>query len=144
MCLADRLAVKVPSSSEKQILQKAGLGIKRIKFDDEKAVLETITSSEVNSKTGQTIGFPKLIECGSFELMNCMANCRNLSTLDCAWSVKSLKANIGGLSHIYLRPIQKDLCTEPLTEETRNKRKVQRLWPRCVGSEFAHTCLYVF
>ena len=121
VCLADRLAVKVPSSSEKQILQKAGLGIKRIKFEadnDEKAVLETITSSEVNSETGQTIGFPKLKECGGFELMNCIANCRNLSTLDCAWSVKSLKTNIGGQSRIYLRPIQKDLCTEPLTEET--------------------------
>ncbi|XP_028401220.1 uncharacterized protein LOC114533980 [Dendronephthya gigantea] len=121
VCLADRLAVKVPTSSEKQILQKAGLGIKRIKFEadyDEKAVLETITSSEVNSETGQTIGFPKLKECGGFELMNCIANCRNLSTLDCSWSVKSLKANIGGQSRIYLRPIQKDLCTQSLTEET--------------------------
>lgn len=121
VCLADRLAVKVPSSTEKQILQKAGLGIKRIKFEtdnDEKAVLETITSSEVNSETGQTIGFPKLKESGGFELMNCVANCRDLNTLDCAWSIKSLKANIGGQSRIYLRPIQKDLCTKPLAEET--------------------------
>ncbi|CAB4029506.1 Hypothetical predicted protein [Paramuricea clavata] len=112
---------KFPRLQKSKFLQKAGHGIKRIKFEadnDEKAVLETITSSEVNSETCQTMGFPKLKECGGFELMNCIANCRNLSTLDCAWSAKSLKANIGGQSRIYLRPIQKDLCTEPLTEET--------------------------
>lgn len=121
VCLADRLATKVPSATEKQVLQKAGLGIKKIKFDvdsDEKAVLETITSSEVNSETGQTIGFSALKECGGFELMTCVANCRNLSTLDCAWSVKSIKANIGGQSRIYLRPIQQDLSTTPLSEDT--------------------------
>ena len=121
MCLADRLATKVPTATEKQVLQKAGLGIKRIKFEidsHEKAVLETITSSEVNSETGQTIGFSKLKECGGFELMTCVANCRNLSTLDCAWSVKSIKANIGGQSRIYVRPIQIDLSTTPLSEDS--------------------------
>ena len=121
VCLADRLATKVPTATEKQVLQKAGLGIKKIKFEidsDEKAVLETITSSEVNSDTGQTIGFSKLKECGGFELMTCVANCRNLSTLDCAWSVKSIKANIGGQSRIYVRPIQKDLSTTPLSEDS--------------------------
>ena len=121
VCLADRLATKVPTATEKQVLQKAGLGIKKIKFEidsDEKAVLETITSSEVNSETGQTIGFSKLKECGGFELMTCVANCRNLSTLDCAWSVKSIKANIGGQSCIYVRPIQKDLSTTPLSEDS--------------------------
>lgn len=51
--------------------------------------------------------------CGGFELMNCIANCRNLSTLDCAWSVKSLRANIGSQSRIYIRPIQSNLRTEP-------------------------------
>ena len=78
VCLADRLATKVPTATEKQVLQKAGLGIKKIKFEinsDEKAVLETITSFEVNSETGQTIGFSKLKECGGFELMTCVANC---------------------------------------------------------------------
>ena len=121
VCLADRLATKVPTATEKQVLQKAGLGIKKIKFEidsDEKAVLETITSSEVNSETGQTIGFSKPKECGGFELMTCVANCRNLSTLDCAWALKSIKANIGGQSRIYVRPIQKDLSTTPLSEDS--------------------------
>ena len=39
VCLSDRLTNKIPSSSEKQVLQKAGLGSKKIKFyvdDDEK------------------------------------------------------------------------------------------------------------
>ena len=126
MCLADRLATKVPSATEKQVLQKAGLGIKKIKFEidsDEKAVQETITSSEVNSETGQTIGFSKLKECGGFELMTWVANCRNLSTLDCAWSVKSTKTNIGGQSRIYLRPIQRNLSTTPMSEDTPCKIK---------------------
>ena len=92
--------------------------LQKIKFCRNQDLALNYTSSKVYSETGQTIGFPKLKECGGFELMNCIANCRNLSTLDCAWSVKSLKANIGGQSRIYLRPIQKDLCTEPLTEET--------------------------
>ena len=107
MCLADRLATKVPTATEKQVLQKAGLGIKKIKFE-----------IVVNSETGQTIGFSKLKECGGFELMTCVANCRNLSTLGCAWSVKSIKANIGGQSRIYVRPIQKDLSTTPLSEDS--------------------------
>ena len=103
------------------MLQKAGLEIKKIKFEidsDEKAVLDMITSSEINSKTGQTIGFSKLKECEGFELMTCVANCRHLNTLHCVWSVKSLKANIGGQSRIYVRPIQKDLSTTPLSEDT--------------------------
>lgn len=57
LCLSDRLSTKVPSSHEKQILQKAGLGIKKIQFsadDDEKAVLEKITSNEKIGDTGET------------------------------------------------------------------------------------------
>ena len=49
LCLADRHATRVPSAEEKQILQKAGLGIKKITFeynDDEKAVVEKITSDQ--------------------------------------------------------------------------------------------------
>ena len=122
VCFADRLPAKVPSATKGRVLQKAGLGIKKIKFEidsDEKAVLDMITSSEINSKTGQTIGFSKLKECEGFELMTCVANCRNLNTLHCAWSVKSLKANIGGQSRIYVRPIQKDFSTTPcLSEDT--------------------------
>jgi hypothetical protein len=56
LCLADRLATRVPSVEEKQILQNAGLGLKNIKFsadDDEKTVAEKICSSDVNIDTGK-------------------------------------------------------------------------------------------
>ena len=55
LCLADRNAARVPSANEKQILQKAGLGIKKITFqydDDEKAVVDKITSAENVGDTG--------------------------------------------------------------------------------------------
>ena len=65
----------------------------------------------------QTVGFPKLKNCGGFELMNCAANCRNLNVLNCEWSVKSLKSCIGGQSRIYIRPIQISLRTTPLVAE---------------------------
>lgn len=49
--------------------------------------------------------------------MNCISNCRNLNILDCEWSVKSLKASIGGQSRIYIRPIQMNLNTNPVVED---------------------------
>jgi hypothetical protein len=101
VCLSDHLANKVPSTAEKHVLQKAGLGSKKIKFDadnDEKDVIEKITSDELDAKTSDVCGFPKLKNCGGFELMHCVANCRTLSVLKCASSVKELKANLGGQS----------------------------------------------
>ena len=130
--MSDRLTNKIPSSSEKQVLQKAGLGSKKIKFyadDDEKTVVEKITSDELDEKTGDVCGFPKLKNCGGFELMHCVANCRTLSVVECASLVTELKANVGSQSKIYLRPIQKDLSTAPVVAECfRSNRKVSWLW----------------
>ena len=56
MRLADRLATRVLSAEEKQILQKAGLGLKKMKFsadDDEKTVAENNCSSDVNIDTSK-------------------------------------------------------------------------------------------
>ena len=78
VCLADRLAYKVPTAAEKQVLFKAGLGLKKIKFevdDDKEAVRKRITSSEAEDNSTEVIGFPQLHNCG-FELMRCIANCR--------------------------------------------------------------------
>ena len=58
LCLGDRHATRVPSANEKQILQKAGLGIKKITFeydDDEKAVVEKIASDWNVGDTGTCI-----------------------------------------------------------------------------------------
>lgn len=89
--MSDRLTNKVPSSTaEKQVLQKAGLGSKKIKFDvddNETTVIEKLTCSDADDN-GDVCGFPKLKDGGGFEMMHCVANCRTLSVLECAWSVK--------------------------------------------------------
>lgn len=49
VCLADRQACRVPSSTENQILQQAGLGLKKINFfvdDSVEDVVEKLTSDE--------------------------------------------------------------------------------------------------
>ena len=117
VCLADRFCFKTPTSVEKQILFKAGLGLKKIKLDledDENTVKEKITSDALDSQ-GEPEGFPALRTCGGFELMQCSPNCRDLTRITCAWNAKDLRANLGGgQGKLYLVPIQKSLSTRPL------------------------------
>ena len=119
VCLADRLSVKVPNAHEKQVLHAAGLGSKKIKLDlddDEQTVLMKFTSAELEN--GQAVGFPELKDCGGFEMMLCSANCRQLSSMDCAWDAQSLKSSLGGgQAKIYLRPIQKSISTKPVSDQ---------------------------
>jgi len=73
---------------EKDTLFKAGLGPKKIQFnteDSEDEVLDKISSDCI--KDNETIGFPKLKKCGRFELLKCHQNCRELTLIDCEWSV---------------------------------------------------------
>lgn len=116
VCLADKYSFKTPSSLEKQILFKAGLGLKKIKLDpidDEDTVKEKITS-DVKDSDGNAVGFPALRSCGGFELMQSSPNCRDLRRIDCCWSARDLKANLGGgQGKIYIVPIQKSLSTKP-------------------------------
>ena len=116
ICLADRYSFKTPSSLEKQMLFKAGLGLKKIKLDpsdNEDSVKEKITS-DMKDSDGNTVGFPALRSCGGFELMQSSPNCRDLRRIDCCWSAKDLKANLGGgQGKIYIVPIQKSLSTKP-------------------------------
>ena len=63
VCLADRLGYKVPTAAEQQILFKAGLGLKKIKFEvdnDKEAVRKRITLSETEDDSTEVIGFPQL------------------------------------------------------------------------------------
>ena len=116
ICLADKYSFKTPSSLEKQMLFKAGLGLKKIKLepnDNEDTVKEKITS-DMKDSDGNTVGFPALHSCGGFELMQSSPNCRDLRRIDCCWSAKDLKANLGGgQGKIYIVPIQKSLSTKP-------------------------------
>ena len=117
VCLASRFQLKVPNANEKSYLLKAGLGFKKIKLDlddDEGIVYEKLSSDEKND-LGDTFGFPKLKEAGGFELMTCVANCRDLSLLSCSMSAQDIKNAIGGgQTKIYVRPIQNSLSTTPL------------------------------
>ena len=57
---------------------------------------------------GQCKGFPKLNDCGGFELMHCIANFRVLEPLNCSMTTKTLKSHVGQ-GKLYIRPIQKNL-----------------------------------
>ena len=80
-CLADRFCFKTPTSVGKQRRFKAGLGLKKIKLDledNENIVKEKITSDALDSQ-GEPEGFPTLRKRGSFELMQCSPNFRDLT-----------------------------------------------------------------
>ena len=69
MCLSDIHAKKIPTPTKKAVLQTAGLGFKKIKFDleaDEVSVYNQLTSSSSgNSQPGElTSGYPQLQNCG--------------------------------------------------------------------------------
>ena len=58
MCLSDCHFKKIPTPAEKQVLQKPGLGLKKIKFsveDDEVAVYNQLT---VMVESDETAGYP--------------------------------------------------------------------------------------
>ena len=113
LCLADRKQSKIPNSVEKQILHNAGLGLKKIKFqvgNNAQQVIDRIMSDE-KGDDGEPIGFPQLRDKGGFELLRCLPNCRQLSMIECPWTVGNLKATLGSQSKIYARPIQRNLST---------------------------------
>ena len=70
MCLACRYSCRVPSGTEKIMLQNAGLGFKKIKLDmadNEEAVFNKLTSGEKEGGDEESltvIGYPQLKDCG--------------------------------------------------------------------------------
>lgn len=54
--------------------------------------------------------FPKLSDCGGFEMLRCLPNSKDLALVEgkLTQSVKTLKTVIGS-GRLYLRPIQKNL-----------------------------------
>ena len=117
VCLSDKNCLKVPTADVKETLQKAGLGCKKIQFDSEENLMEKICSNE-RDKNNDIIGFPQLKKCGGFELLRCEANSRKLRIIDCPWTVKSLKKFLGTQTKVYIRPIQMNLSTDAVTEDT--------------------------
>lgn len=125
VCVADRYQARIPSSTDKQVLLHAGLGLKKIKLDledDEHDVLEKITCGDKDDD-GDIKGFPQLKECGGFEIMYCVSSCKELRPLNCCWTAKDLKANVGAQSKLYLRPIQKNLSTVSVLPQNKSQVK---------------------
>ena len=91
-----------------QNLQKAGLGLKKIIFDLEDTdedVYANLTSSKFDE--GQnTIDFSQLDNCGGFELLWCVPDCRVMESNDCAMAVKTIKTSLGQVK-IYIRLFQR-------------------------------------
>ena len=114
VCLADRHASRAPSSGEKQVLQQAGLGLKKIRFfvDDSEVEVKAKLTSDMVDDSGEPMGFPQLKEAKGFEILSCSSNSRDLTVVKTAWSVKDLKSVFTSQTKIYLRPIQKNLRTK--------------------------------
>ena len=133
VCLADRHQNKIPTCAERQVLFQAGLDIKKIKLnldDDESAVMDKITCSGLDD-VGQPIGFPQLKDCGGYEMLHCVSGSKILKPIECCWSAKDLKANIGPQSKVYLRPIQKHLSTTSLV--SKNGSQIKEKCMSCNG-----------
>ena len=83
VCLASRHQSRIPSSTEKQVLFHAGLGMRKIKLDledKEEDVLEKITCGD-RGDDGEIKGFPQLKESGGFEIMYCVSRVKELKTV---------------------------------------------------------------
>ena len=104
--------LRVPTvASHKEMLLEAGLGAKTIDIPDinctKEEFREVITSS-----------YPKLYNCGGFELLLCMTNSRELESISptVSQSPKLLKAIVGN-GKIFVRPLQKELDLDSVEEE---------------------------
>ncbi|XP_053383435.1 uncharacterized protein LOC123541168 [Mercenaria mercenaria] len=109
-CLSSRDQVKTPTSTEKEILNKTGLGLKKIKVSNsssEEDIIQMLQSEQ---------GFTKLKDSGGFEMLRTLQNGRTLVAVPCPWNSKSLKMNVGSQARIYLRPIQRSLSVEPVSD----------------------------
>ena len=118
MYLSHRISDKIQNPTLKQVLQKAGLGLRKIVFDledTEEDVNAKLTSSEFDEDQN-TISFPQRKNCGGFELLRCVLNCRVLESIECAMAVKKLKTSVG-LGKIYVRPIQRSLSVISIKQE---------------------------
>ena len=123
-CLSSPFQMTIPTPKEKETLQFAGLGAKKIKFlmdEDEQTLYEKLTSDE--------IGFPKLKKGGGFELLRCVSNTKDLAPIRSGtFNVKDIRSSLGSpQSKIYVRPIQMPLDTTPIITEN-----VSTLKEKCI------------
>ncbi|XP_030591509.1 uncharacterized protein LOC115784438 [Archocentrus centrarchus] len=115
-CLGRKDSTVVPRRPEKECLQRAGLGERRICFRGDFHSCEELTDCLYQN-------FPKLRTAGGYELLKSSGNTRSrqLSVIQCpneGYSVQYLKEPSTMIHHsiIYIRPLQCHLSLEP--EET--------------------------
>ena len=121
VCLASRHPSRIPSSTEKQVLFHAGLGMK-IKLDledKEQDVLEKVTCGD-RGEDGEIKGFPQLKESGGFEIIYCVTGVKELKPLNCSWAAKDL---IGVTIQVVFAPIQKNFSTVSILPQNKSQVK---------------------
>lgn len=96
ICLSETDAMKVPTREEKLALVKAGLGSKKIQFNADD------TEELFQQKLIGEDGFSKLSDCGVFEIMRCISNCRNLEVISCRRTPEVMKSFVGCQSKLNL------------------------------------------
>lgn len=133
VCLANNTDESVPTAGEKETLQNAGLGMKKIWLEntyDEESTTNAIMSGPIE---GESVGFPQLKTAGGFELLRTNRNCRSLAIINCAWSSKELKLNVGPQAKMYIRPIQKCLSILPLKNSRDFDDQLKQVKTVCTG-----------
>ena len=108
----------MPASGwQREALVTAGLGEKKV-------VIPNVECNWDEFKDVVTSESPKLLNCGGFEFMRCVANSKDLDvvSMGVAQSPELLKSVIGN-GRVFVRPIQRDL---ELDEEYRESTEVTR------------------
>ena len=133
VCPAGRNDDLVPvSPSLKLALLEADLGEKKIRVEDVTCSKEEFVACIVKH-------FPKLKECGGFEVLRCLPNSKSLEVVpsNVAFSPSLLKTVIGA-GRIFLRPIQIDLDMSP--QHSVKQENVVSTMSVCVHILCVHVC----
>ena len=122
VCLSNTNQEEVPGSDERASLQLAGLGEKRVTLN---------AYSEMEDIYEELMfQFPKLRNAGGFELLRVPEGAGKLLQIiaspESGYTVSYLRAVVHH-AKIYIRPMQKSLCTEP-----QECRVSEKLWYTCV------------
>lgn len=112
VCLSGRNATRVPCTlAEREGLQ-AGLGEKEVVISDTDCSSEELRDILVSA-------FPKLGDCGGFEMLRCVPNSKHLEVISQSVSQSPiLLKSVVGNGEVFIRPIQTDLkldCNQKLS-----------------------------
>ena len=113
VCLAGTSDCRTPTTAAgRQTLIEAGLGEKKVIIPDINMEKEEFWSTIMGY-------FPKLKDCGGFELLRCVANSRDLEVIspNISRSPSLIRAMVGN-SRVFIRPIQQDLDITPILTES--------------------------